>query len=167
MADVVRKARSRVDDVVHGQAPAPYRALELIEGAASWTIDEGYAAEEDALAELLPGPEAQAAIYAFDVVERRIKRPAAVPDAAPRRIQRVGLVGAGLMATQLATLFLRRLEVPVVLTDVDPERAGEGGRVDPRRARRSRGQGPSLRGQGPVPRLDRPGRRRHGRVRGL
>jgi 3-hydroxyacyl-CoA dehydrogenase/enoyl-CoA hydratase/carnithine racemase len=122
VADVVRKARSRVDDVVHGQAPAPYRALELIEGAASWTIAEGYAAEEDALAELLPGPEAQAAIYAFDVVERRIKRPAAVPDVQPRRILRVGLVGAGLMATQLATLFLRRLEVPVVLTDVDQER---------------------------------------------
>jgi 3-hydroxyacyl-CoA dehydrogenase/enoyl-CoA hydratase/carnithine racemase len=122
VSDVVRKARLRVDDVVHGQAPAPYRALELIEGAASWTLEEGYAAEEDALAELLPGPEAQAAIYAFDVVERRIKRPREVPDAEPRRIQRVGIVGAGLMATQLATLFLRRLEVPIVLTDVDPDR---------------------------------------------
>ena len=122
VADVVRKARSRVDDAVHGQAPAPYRALELIEGAATWTLEEGYAAEAEALAELLPGPEAQASIYAFDVVERRIKRPAGIPEATPRRIQRVGVVGAGLMATQLATLFLRRLEVPVVLTDVDPER---------------------------------------------
>ena len=124
-AEVVRKARARVDDAVHGQAPAPYRALDLIEGAATWSLEEGYAAEEDALAELLPGPEAQASIYAFDVVERRIKRPQGVPDATPRRIQRVGIVGAGLMATQLATLFLRRLEVPVVLTDVDRERAGK------------------------------------------
>jgi 3-hydroxyacyl-CoA dehydrogenase/enoyl-CoA hydratase/carnithine racemase len=122
--EVVRKARARVDDAVHGQAPAPYRALELIEGAAGWSIEAGYAAEEDALAELLPGPEAQASIYAFDVVERRIKR-TAVLDEQPRRIERVGVVGAGLMATQLATLFLRRLEVPVVLTDVDPERAGK------------------------------------------
>jgi 3-hydroxyacyl-CoA dehydrogenase/enoyl-CoA hydratase/carnithine racemase len=122
VSEVVRKARSRVDDVVHGQAPAPYRALELIEGAATWSLDEGYAAEERALAELLPGPEAQAAIYAFDVVERRIRRPEGIPEVEPRRIQRVGVVGAGLMATQLATLFLRRLEVPVVLTDVDPER---------------------------------------------
>jgi 3-hydroxyacyl-CoA dehydrogenase/enoyl-CoA hydratase/carnithine racemase len=121
-ADIVRKARARVDDAVHGQAPAPYRALDLIEGAATWSLEEGYAAEEDALAELLPGPEAQAAIYAFDVVERRIKRPAGVPETAPRRVRRVGIVGAGLMATQLATLFLRRLEVPVVLTDVDAER---------------------------------------------
>ncbi len=122
-AEVVRKARARVDDAVHGQAPAPYRALDLIEGAASWSLEEGYAAEEDALADLLPGPEAQASIYAFDVVERRIKKPAGVPDAQPRKVQAVGVVGAGLMATQLATLFLRKLEVPVVLTDVDAGRA--------------------------------------------
>ena len=128
-SEVVRKARSRVDDVVHGQAPAPYRALELIEGTASWSLEEGYAAEEDALAELLPGPEAQASIYAYDVVERRIKRPAGIPDAQPRRVQAVGIVGAGLMATQLATLFLRRLEVPIVLTDVDADRVDGAGVV--------------------------------------
>ena len=123
VAEVVRRARARVDDAVHGQAPAPYRALELIEGAASWSLEEGYRAEEDALAELLPGPEAQASLHAFDVVERRLGRSGPTPDTASRRIERVGIVGAGLMATQLATLFVRRLRVPVVLTDVDPERA--------------------------------------------
>ncbi len=121
-AAVCARARARVDDQVHGAAPAPYRALELIEGAATWTIEEGYRAEEDALADLLPGLEGQASIYAFDVVERRTKRGVGVPDATPRSVRRVGIVGAGLMATQLATLFLRRLEVPVVLTDVDEER---------------------------------------------
>jgi 3-hydroxyacyl-CoA dehydrogenase/enoyl-CoA hydratase/carnithine racemase len=123
VAEVVRKARARVDDVVHGQAPAPYRALELIEGAARWQLDEGYREEEDAVAELLPGPEAQASLYAFDVVERRLESPTAVPAVEPRPIERVGIVGAGLMATQLATLVVRRLRVPVVLTDVDPGRA--------------------------------------------
>ena len=34
-------------------------------------------------------------------------------------MKKVGIVGAGLMASQLATLFLRRLEVPVVLRDLD------------------------------------------------
>ncbi|MDH5333587.1 MAG: enoyl-CoA hydratase-related protein, partial [Thermoleophilia bacterium] len=121
-AEVCAKARARVDDQVHGAAPAPYRALELIEGTARWTVEEGYRAEEDALAELLPGPEGQASIYAFDVVERRTKRGVGVPEVEPRTIGRVGVVGAGLMATQLAALFLRRLEAPVVLTDVDPER---------------------------------------------
>jgi 3-hydroxyacyl-CoA dehydrogenase len=40
-------------------------------------------------------------------------------------VQKVGVIGAGLMATQLATLFLRRLEVPLVITDVDVERVGQ------------------------------------------
>jgi len=116
---ILRRARSDVDDSVHGAAPGPYRALDLIEGAATWSLEEGYRAEEDAIAELLPSRQAQASIYAFDLVERRIKRGVGVPDAKPPRIERVGIVGAGLMATQLATLFLRRLEVPIVLRDLE------------------------------------------------
>ena len=121
-SEVCAKARYAVDDAVHGVAFAPYRALELIASTASRTIDEGYAAEEDALADLLPGPQAQASVYAYDLIERRIKKGVGIPDARPRRIQKVGVVGAGLMATQLATLFLRRLEVPLVITDVDAAR---------------------------------------------
>ena len=124
-AEVCAKARYAVDDAVHGTALAPYRALDLIAGSATWTLEEGYAAEEDALADLLPGPQAQAAVYAFDLVERRLKRGVGIPDAKPRRVERVGVVGAGLMATQLAALFLRRLEAPLVITDVDPDRVTE------------------------------------------
>ena len=126
VAEVCRKARSRLDGQVHGATPAPYRALDLIEGAATWSLEEGYRAEEDALAELLPGPGAQASVYAFDLVERRAKRGVGLPDAEPRRVQKVGIVGAGLMARQLALLFLRRLEVPVVLRDLTQEQVDEG-----------------------------------------
>ena len=125
VAEVCRKARARLDGQVHGATPAPYRALDLIEGAAAWSLAEGYRAEEDALAELLPGAEAQASVYAFDLVERRAKRGVGMPDAEPRRVQRVGVVGAGLMARQLALLFLRRLELPVVLRDLTQEQVDE------------------------------------------
>jgi 3-hydroxyacyl-CoA dehydrogenase/enoyl-CoA hydratase/carnithine racemase len=122
---VLRKARSRVDDAVHGATHAPHVALDLIAGAQDWSIEEGYAAEEAAMAELLVSPQAQASAYAFTVVERRSKRPPELPDAKPRRVQKVGIVGAGLMATQLATLFVRRLEVPVVLRDIEQARIDE------------------------------------------
>jgi 3-hydroxyacyl-CoA dehydrogenase len=122
---IVRKTRSRIDDAVHGATRAPYVALDLIAGAKEWSIEDGYAAEENAMAELLVSPQAQASAYAFTVVERRSKKPPNLPDVKPRRVQKVGIVGAGLMATQLATLFLRRLEVPVVLRDLDQARVDE------------------------------------------
>jgi 3-hydroxyacyl-CoA dehydrogenase/enoyl-CoA hydratase/carnithine racemase len=121
---IFRKARSRVDDAVHGATRAPYAALDLIAGAREWTLEDGYAAEDDAMAELMTSPQAQAAVYAFTVVERRSKK-APVEGFAPRRIEKVGIVGAGLMATQLAQLFLRRLRVPVVIRDIDPARVDE------------------------------------------
>ncbi|HEY8192851.1 MAG TPA: 3-hydroxyacyl-CoA dehydrogenase NAD-binding domain-containing protein, partial [Gaiellaceae bacterium] len=119
--EAIAKARRRLDDSLHGAAPAPYVALDLIEGASKWTIEEGYAAEEDAIAELLPGRQAQASLYAFDLVERRAKKDVGKPDAEARPIRKVGIVGAGLMASQLATLFLRRLEVPIAIRDLDEE----------------------------------------------
>jgi 3-hydroxyacyl-CoA dehydrogenase/enoyl-CoA hydratase/carnithine racemase len=121
VADVVDRARAQLDDAVHGAAPAPYRALDLIEGALSgWSLEDGYRAEEDAIADLLPSAQARASLYAFDLVERRAKQRPRL-DAEPRRVGTIGLVGAGLMATQLATLFLRRLELPLVIADVDEQ----------------------------------------------
>src|SRR5204863_2367800 len=35
VTETIRKARARLDGQVHGAAPAPYKALELIEGACS------------------------------------------------------------------------------------------------------------------------------------
>jgi 3-hydroxyacyl-CoA dehydrogenase/enoyl-CoA hydratase/carnithine racemase len=125
VGEVCRKARARLDGQMHGAAPAPYRALDLIEGAATWSLEEGYRAEEDALAELLPGPQAQASIYAFGLVERRAKRGVGIPEVEPRRVQKLGVVGAGLMARQLALLALRRLEVPVVVRDLTEEQVDD------------------------------------------
>ena len=137
---VFRRARTSVDDAVHSAAPAPYTALDLIEGAQEWSLDQGYRREEEAIGEILPGPQAQASIYAFHVVEQRAKRHPSRPTAQPRRVEKVGIVGAGLMASQLAAVFLRRLEVPIVLRDVDPaaiERAIAviGGEIDAQAAK--------------------------------
>ena len=121
MTEAVAKARAQLDDTLHSAAPAPYRALDLIEGAASWGIEEGYRAEQEALADLLFTPEAQASLYAFDLVERRARRGAGRPPVEPRDVRKVGIAGAGLMASQLATLVVRRLGVPVVLRDLEQE----------------------------------------------
>ena len=71
--------------------------------------------------------ELRSSLYAFDLVQRRAKKPAGAPESwLARPVTKVGVVGAGLMASQLALLFLRRLEVPVVISDLDAERVERG-----------------------------------------
>jgi len=121
------RAKGIADMRVHGATPAPYKAIELLELARSASYDEGIAAERRALFELAMGEELRAGLYAFDLVQRRAKKPAGVPDKSlARDVTKVGVVGAGLMASQLAMLFAQRLEVPVVMTDLDQERVDKG-----------------------------------------
>ena len=115
-----RRARSQVDDAVHGATRAPYAALDLIELATGGgMLEDGLQAEASAIADLMLSPQARRSLYAFDVVERRVKKGVGIPDVPPRRLEKIGIVGAGLMATQLATLFLKRLGVPLVIRDLD------------------------------------------------
>lgn len=110
-----------------GASPAAAKALELIALAKTASRDEGFAAEDDALEAMSRTPELLASLYSFDLVQKRAKRPAGAPDRSlARPVTKVGIVGAGLMASQMALLFVRRLEVPVVLTDLDQERVDKG-----------------------------------------
>jgi 3-hydroxyacyl-CoA dehydrogenase/enoyl-CoA hydratase/carnithine racemase len=123
----VAATRFLTDGKLHGAAPAPYRALDLVAAARTATRDEGFAAEDAALADLLLSDELRAGLYAFDLVQKRAKRPAGAPDRAlARKVTKVGIVGAGLMAAQIALLFVRRLQVPVVMTDLDQGRVDSG-----------------------------------------
>jgi 3-hydroxyacyl-CoA dehydrogenase/enoyl-CoA hydratase/carnithine racemase len=126
-AAAVKAAKGLVDLKTGGKAPAPYRALQLVAAARTATRDEAFAAEDEALADLVMGDELRAGLYSFDLVQRRAKRPAGAPDKAlARPVTKVGIVGAGLMASQLALLFAKNLEVPVVMTDLDEDRVAKG-----------------------------------------
>ncbi len=120
-------AKFFADGKLHGAVPAPYRAIELIAAARDRTRDEGFAAEDQALADLLLSDELRASLYAFDLTQKRARHAAGAPDVSlARPVTKVGVVGAGLMAAQIALLFARRLEVPVVLTDLDQARLEAG-----------------------------------------
>ncbi|MBB1261134.1 3-hydroxyacyl-CoA dehydrogenase NAD-binding domain-containing protein [Streptomyces alkaliterrae] len=125
--NAVAQGRAIADGKVHGAAPAAYRALDIIAAAKNGDLRAGFDAEDEALADLIMGGELRSGIYAFNLVQKRAKRPAGAPDKnLARPVSKVGVVGAGLMASQLALLFARRLEVPVVLTDIDQERVDKG-----------------------------------------
>ena len=126
-AGVLYFARQTLDQRLHGAVPSAYKALDLLETAKDADFATGTAAEDEALAGLIFSEELRSGLYAFDLVQRRAKRPAGAPDKGlARPVTKVGIVGAGLMASQLALLFARRLQVPVVMTDLDQSRVDKG-----------------------------------------
>ncbi|WP_346619040.1 3-hydroxyacyl-CoA dehydrogenase NAD-binding domain-containing protein [Blastococcus montanus] len=129
--DAIARARAVVAARTRNASPGPVRSVELLDlaraGAEGEAFTAGTAAEDDALTELLMSDPLRASLYAFDLVNRRAKRPAGAPDRKlARKVTKVGVVGAGLMASQLAMLFVRQLKVPVVLTDIDQARVDKG-----------------------------------------
>ncbi|HET8795091.1 MAG TPA: 3-hydroxyacyl-CoA dehydrogenase NAD-binding domain-containing protein, partial [Arthrobacter sp.] len=124
----VTRGRAFVEARTSNAAPAPARALDLFEAGKNWTQAESAEQEDLALADLIQTNEFRATVYAFlDLVQKRAKRPAGAPDKAlARPVKKVGIVGAGLMASQLALLFARQLDIPVVMTDIDQERVDKG-----------------------------------------
>ncbi|MFD4181011.1 3-hydroxyacyl-CoA dehydrogenase NAD-binding domain-containing protein, partial [Rhodococcus sp. NPDC058514] len=131
--DAIARAKALVAGKTKNNALGAVRAIELLELARSTdltdpaSLDAGFAAEDEALADLLMTDELRAGLYAFDLVNKRAKRPAGAPDKSlARKVTGVGIVGAGLMASQLALLFVKQLKVPVILTDIDQERIDKG-----------------------------------------
>lgn len=106
---------------------SPYRAMKLIAAAKNNSVSDGFAAEDEALADLIMGEQLRATIYAFNLMQKKRKKVEGAPKASlARKVSKVGIVGAGLMASQLALLFLRNLKVPIVISDIDQERVDKG-----------------------------------------
>ena len=124
--DAAQGARRRARS--HGAAPAPYRALELHRAGPHGRPRRGLRRRGRGAGR--PGHERRAARRAVRLRPGAEARQAARPARRTRRwpapVTKVGVVGAGLMASQLALLFARRLEVPVVLTDLDQARVDKG-----------------------------------------
>jgi 3-hydroxyacyl-CoA dehydrogenase/enoyl-CoA hydratase/carnithine racemase len=127
----IERARAIVAGRTRNASPGAIGSVELLDlarnGVEGDAFTAGTAAEDDALTNLLMSDPLRASLYSFDLVNKRAKRPAGAPDRSlARKVTKVGVVGAGLMASQLALLFVRRLEVPVVLTDIDRARVDKG-----------------------------------------
>ncbi|MFI8594340.1 3-hydroxyacyl-CoA dehydrogenase NAD-binding domain-containing protein [Microbacterium sp. NPDC078428] len=123
----IKMARGMLESRIGSVPRSPYVALDLLEQARSGTKAEGFAREDEALADLVVGDQFAASMYAFDLVQKRAKRPVGAPDKAlAKKVTKVGIIGAGLMASQFALLFVRKLQVPVLITDIDQARVDKG-----------------------------------------
>lgn len=120
-------ARGMVEEKL-GKVPlSPYRALDLLANAKNQDKKKAFELEDQAIEDMIASDQFRASIYAFNLVQKHAKKPSGAPDSAlARSVSKVGVIGAGLMASQFALLFLRKLEIPVVITDISQERVDKG-----------------------------------------
>ncbi|GAA1489728.1 3-hydroxyacyl-CoA dehydrogenase NAD-binding domain-containing protein [Brachybacterium sacelli] len=105
-------------------APAVGRALTLLQKLPGSTLPEALSREADALAELVRSDAAAASLYSAELL--RHGKPGRAPVDGAREIRRVGVAGAGLMASQIAAQLALGLQVPVVMRDLDESIAAKG-----------------------------------------
>ncbi len=115
-------ARKQTLAKTHGQYPAPLRAIDSVERGLATTLEKGLEIEAEIFSELAVSQTCKNLIRIFFLREgaKKIAVPQGTAAATPRPVQRVGVLGVGVMGAGIAQwLSARGLEVR--LRDVKPE----------------------------------------------
>jgi 3-hydroxyacyl-CoA dehydrogenase len=105
--------------------PAPQKCIDAVAAAVTMPFDEGLSFERQLFLELLQTPESRALRHAF-FAERAAARIPDVPESTPtRKIERIGVVGAGTMGTGIAMNALNA-GIPAVLLEMSQEALDRG-----------------------------------------
>lgn len=117
---IERKAREQVEQKTKGHYPAPPAALELVIEAPNTSMEEAVEKEAEALGRLATSSVCKNLISIFLASEdaKKLGRPAGGVD--PRKIERAGVIGAGVMGGGIASLLAQK-GVAVRLADLSPE----------------------------------------------
>lgn len=121
------QAHKRTLAKTHGNYPAPPRILDVIKLGLSHGIEAGLGAEASAFGELAVSAEARELIRIF-LAQTELKKDSGVsePGVEPRKLRRVGMLGAGLMGAGIAFVTAVNAKLPVRLKDRDERSLGRG-----------------------------------------
>jgi 3-hydroxyacyl-CoA dehydrogenase / enoyl-CoA hydratase / 3-hydroxybutyryl-CoA epimerase len=112
---ILNQARKRVLKETRGNYPAPLAALAVMRRSAGKPLGRGLAIEADAVGRLIATPVSKNLIHVFRLMEGARK---AAPAAAPRPVDRVAVLGAGVMGGGIAQLLAYQ-GITVRLKDID------------------------------------------------
>ncbi len=121
------QARKQLQQKTKGKYPAPVRALEVIRIGLEKGMQAGLEAEAAAFGELAMSTESKRLIEIF-FATTQLKKDSGVTDAAVKvkRVEKIGILGAGLMGAGIAYVASALQKVEVRLKDKDDESVGKG-----------------------------------------
>jgi 3-hydroxyacyl-CoA dehydrogenase / enoyl-CoA hydratase / 3-hydroxybutyryl-CoA epimerase len=120
-----QQARKALRAKTHGHYPAPERALEAIRIGVEKGAEEGHRAEATFFGELVVGDVSRRLVEIFFATQA-LKKDAGVDDGAkPRKVEKIGMLGAGLMGAGIAYVAADA-GITVRLKDKDDAALGRG-----------------------------------------
>jgi len=121
-----QQARKALLAKTHGHYPAPERALEAIRIGVEKGTDEGYRAEAAFFGELVVSDVSRRLVEIFFATQS-LKKDTGVddPTVKPRKVEKVGILGAGLMGAGIAYVTAEA-GIPARLKDKDDAALGRG-----------------------------------------
>lgn len=124
---VYRMARNGVIKKTAGHYPAPLAALEAVRAGLEQGGTEGYVVEHRKFAELAVGDVSRKLVQLF-FATTQLKKDDGIPagSAAPRAVERLGVIGSGFMGAGIAGTAVSQAEVTVRLRDTEWSRVGKG-----------------------------------------
>ena len=123
---VLARARKNVLEKTGGHYPAPLEAIEVIREGYGKPIDVGLDAEARHIARIFGGEVQKNLLFLFFATEQ-IKKETGTsdPNARPRPVTRVGVLGAGVMGGGIAQLAADK-GLPARMKDIDPKALAHG-----------------------------------------
>ncbi len=114
---MLAQARKRTLAETRGHYPAPLVALDLLDQTLSLSIEESLTLEAEAIGRLIVTPVSKNLVHVFHLTELAKK---AAPAATARPVQRVGVLGAGVMGGGIGQILAYR-GLLVRLKDIKPD----------------------------------------------
>jgi len=110
----------------HGNYPAPEQILEVVQLGLSEGFERGLEAESLAFGKLVMSEEARALMHVYFASTELKNRGAAAHGAPARTVERLGVLGAGLMGAGIAQVTADQAKIDVRLKDKDDALLGKG-----------------------------------------
>lgn len=123
---VFDQARKKLQAKTHGNYPAPQRILEVVRIGLERGLRRGLEAEAEAFGELAVTPVAKRLMEIFFAQQASKKDRGVDGDEQPRPVERVGVLGAGLMGSGIAYVSTHHAGTFVRLKDRDDAALGAG-----------------------------------------
>jgi 3-hydroxyacyl-CoA dehydrogenase len=105
--------------------PAPHKCIDAVEAGVNQGFDKGLAFERECFVSLVQTPESHALRHAFFGERAASKIPDVPADTPTRKIERVGVIGAGTMGGGIAMNFIN-VGLPVTLLETKQEALDRG-----------------------------------------